>query len=270
MKTKKTASAAKQKKTPKMNIRKPETIRTDKTYPINEIIKQCICDNHDGKMAGMLSISTSIVWNASCTAKRKINTLVCSKCYSAALNDQRKGLDIKTKVNHLILNYRRYKVSEMPTLNALMFRFEAFADLSSDIQAWNYLALVLHNPLVNFGLWTKNPWHLYNAIMKYNNGKKPKNLQVLYSSPVINQCCANALKMYILPGSVPMIDKVFTVYTAEFAIEHGIKIQCGNSVCIECKTCYFKNRVKLVNEVIKTEQKKYYKLLAAKQKSGKK
>ena len=111
---------------------------------------------------------------------------------------------------------------------------------------------------------------MYNAIMNYENGKKPGNLRIIYSSPLLNVPAAQMLKCYILPSGKSMIDQIFTVYTAAYALEHNVSINCGNRICIACGNCYTKKGIQFINEVVKSEQKRYYAALAKKAKTGKK
>ena len=240
-------------------------------YETSEIFDYMICKNHADKMQGMTSLSTSVLLNENCQRRRHSELkcqdgaeMICKKCFADNLFNVRKSMQFKYAFNHTVLTHRLFTVDEMPLLNCLVFRLEAFGDLANIIQAENYLRLCKKNPDVHFALWTKNPWILYNAINVYENGKKPKNLKVVYSSPFINKPQTSALNVYKLRNGKPMIDKVFTVYTCDYAIENNVKINCGNKKCLGCKLCYMNSSVKEINEIVKNEQPRYYRLIEKK------
>lgn len=242
-----------------------------KTCTAAELFSFMICTNHADKMEGMQSLSTSVLNNVNC--QRRIHSciacsdgteMICKKCFADNLMKVRKNMRFKYAFNYAVLNYHLFSVEEMPLINALIFRFESFGDLGSIIQAENYIRLAKKNSDVHFTIWTKNPWILYNAINVYENGKKPKNLTVVYSSPFINKPQLSALNVYKLKNGKPMIDKVFTVYTADYALEHNVKINCGNKKCLACKACYLNKKVQVINEIVKNEQSRYYKLVSKK------
>ena len=66
------------------------------------------------------------------------------------------------------------------------------------------------------------------------------------------------------------IDFVFTVYSASYALENNININCGAKHCLTCLKCYKgMNRNKSViyiNEILKEESKYYYKELSKRNK----
>ena len=136
---------------------------------------------------------------------------------------------------------------KLPFINAHSFRFESFGDLNNAIQVINYFNICTKNPCVNFAIWTKNPVYINEAI-KIHGYKKPDNLVIIYSSPMIN----NPVKLERIKKIFPFIDKVFTVYTSEQAAEeHNATINCGSKNCIECLACYRHNNVTVISELLK-------------------
>ena len=67
---------------------------------------------------------------------------------------------------------------------------------------------------MHFALWTKNPWIIEDAFDA--SERKPSNLQIIYSSPCINDQAD--------PG-YDFIDKIFTVYDKN---NNAIQTQKGN------------------------------------------
>ena len=196
--------------------------------------------NHTGKMLGMVSISTSVLENERCKKNAQIKGSICEKCFAA------KQMKVFTKMksplakNQEILTAEVLPMEKLPKINALFFRFEAFGDLNNDIQVINYFNMCYKNPSVNFALWTKNPDFIESAI---NQGyKKPDNLNIILSSLFINK---------ERKSKYDFVDKIFTVYSPDFIEENEIKINCGAKSCFDCRLCYTKNDVTIINERLK-------------------
>lgn len=197
---------------------------------------------HTGKMSGMQSLSTSCLCNKNCLNRVENADLVCSHCYAQRQMKMYKNLEKCLKKNTEILTTRLLTDEEIPLINAAFFRFESFGDLNNEIQVVNYFRICKRNKHVKFALWTKNPWIIAETI---NNGEnKPRNLQVIYSSPYLDKC-DNKLNKY------PFIDKIFTVYTKEHIKENNIEINCGAKSCLSCHKCYVKSKEIYINEKCK-------------------
>lgn len=217
-----------------------------------------VCIKHNGKMEGLQSLSTSPVLNKYCEYRSKNPALICNKCFAIAMhNGAYPDLNNCTKKNTEILTSRILADEEWILLNVAYFRLEAFGDLNNVTQAINYLNFVRLNPQVTaFSWYTKNPWFIEQAF-KQTGMKKPKNLIIGISSPCYNHP--------VKPDRWWFADFVFTVYTAEYAVEHDIQINCGDRVCMECLRCYKHHKgIMYVNEIVKSEFNKYVKLLAKK------
>lgn len=200
-----------------------------------------LCLNHTGKMSGMISLSTACSCNEYCKAHSSVNGSICQHCYAERMMKMYNALEKKLMVNTEALTKEIIPTSEMPTLNCLYFRFEAFGDLNNYIQVVNYFNLCKANKAVHFALWTKNPHIIQEAINK--GYKKPSNLVILVSSIFVNKI-----------GQIryDFIDKVFTVYDKKFAEENGIEINCGARNCLACHRCYKKTKeVEYINELLK-------------------
>lgn len=198
--------------------------------------------NHTGKMSGMQSLSTSCLCNKNCLNRVENVNLVCSHCYAQRQMKMYKNLEKCLKKNTEILTTRLLTDEEIPLINAVFFRFESFGDLNNEIQVVNYFRICKRNKHVKFALWTKNLWIIAETI---NNGEnKPRNLQVIYSSPYLDKC-DNKLNKY------PFIDKIFTVYTKEHIKANNIEINCGAKRCLSCHKCYVKNKEIFINEKCK-------------------
>lgn len=219
-------------------------------HPITKQLRRSFCTNHNDKMEGMQSISTSPLTNRHCVERMQSGNLVCAHCFSKKANDRFPALAEKLKRNSALWGDTLYSTEYMPKITVEKFRLEAFGDLFSVTQARNYLTLCRANPSVHFALWTKNPFILWDAL-EADGFDKPKNLVVVYSSPVLNHPADNMLKLYIMPNGRPMIDKVFTVYTPDYIKANTVKINCGARNCKACGRCYTKRTGAFVNEKLK-------------------
>ena len=206
-----------------------------------------------GKLEGFRSISTSSAKNPICIERAKDEKSICNKCYAMAMLAYRHSLDDHLTENLEILTDRILEERELPFINALAYRLEFSGDVANETQVINYFNICNHNPHTQFTVWTKNANIYRNAINK--GYQKPQNLIIVYSSPYLN--VVSDISGY------DFIDIVFTVFTAEYAIENHITINCGGIKCMNCMECYTrKDGVRYINEMLKSQQKKYYKLLA--------
>lgn len=217
----------------------------EKFQTINSFKKEFgvhICTSHTGKMTGFASLSTSPIANTFCQNRSKCKGSICAKCYSIQMQSIYSDLNRVLIENHRVLTSQIIPVEKMPILNYLMFRLEAFGDVQNETQILNYFNLCKRNPRVQFTIWTKNT-AIFKKVFEGGN-RKPKNLIIIVSSPMINK----ALKI----EDYSFADKVFTVYKKDYALNNGIKINCGSKSCASCGMCYNKSsRTVYVNELLK-------------------
>lgn len=215
------------------------------------IIYDHICFNHDAKMQGVISMSTSVSKNKYCQARCKNCQAICSHCYAMSLSSQRKNLKNKLNRVHAILTSVELVANDIPVIDSTIykyFRFESFGDLNNALQFKNFNLIAAVNPGVNFTLWTKNPGIIQNAI---NNGVAlSSNLVIGLSSLYLNKPELEKAKRY------NFIRFLFTVYSPDYIAEHNIKINCGAKHCITCGICYkylheHKNGLYIINEKLK-------------------
>lgn len=209
-----------------------------------------------GKMAGMLSLSTS-PHGERCRENSK-RYEVCKHCYSKACDAQYKNFHAMLMQNLHILTTRVVPVEEWVRINYNAWRFvrlESFGDVNNVVQVVNYFNLCKANPKVTFSVWTKNIDLYYAAIQ--NGNEKPANLIIIASSPMLN-------RVWILPSKYyEIVDKVFTVYTYEHIKANGITpcfINCGARSCKKCQRCYHHNGngIEYVNEILKSDSKRVH------------
>ena len=208
-------------------------------------LAKCFCTDHTGKMAGVISISTSVALNPRCAARAKDPDSICAHCFAAAMLEYYAGLDNKLARNTELLTKAELTPDQVPVINAdkwPLLRFESFGDLNNVIQVYNYFLIAAVNHKCKAALWTKNP-DLIQAAMDHYGITKPSNLVIIYSSPKLNTPAADILRKYAF------IDKVFTVYDKEHS--GGVKINCGARDCKKCGRCYSKRTGAIVNETLK-------------------
>ena len=196
--------------------------------------------NHSGKMAGMVSISTSVTTNERCKKNAEIKGSICEKCFASKQMKVFPSMEKPMVENQRILTGEVLPADKLPTINNLYFRFEAFGDLNNATQVKNYFNICYKNPRVKFALWTKNPDYIAEAIR--DGYEKPENLNIVLSSLFINQERKNPF---------PFVDKVFTVYSSDYIEAAGVEINCGAKNCFSCGLCYEKNGVAVINEKLK-------------------
>ncbi len=235
----------------------------------------------------MASLSTSCTCNLYCKKRSGNKSLICSHCYAERQMKIYHNLEKCLIKNTEILTNRILDKTELPIINFLYFRFESFGDLININQIVNYFNICKKNPKVHFALWTKNPFVIADAINK--GVAKPRNLQIVYSSPMINivndpgydfidKIFTVYDKKYIKENNVnkgvakprnlqivyssPMInivndpgydfiDKIFTVYDKKYIKENNVSINCGAEKCLSCGKCYNKSKVRYINEMLK-------------------
>lgn len=187
-----------------------------------------------GKIEGINSINTNSLNNPYCIQMSKNKDSICSKCYSNRSLKFRTFLKQSLEKNDICLSETKLKLSEIPIINALYFRFNSFGELINKIHYYNLIQICKKNPLTTFSLWSKRK----DLILVY---KQPKNLILIYSELLIN-----SLNKEIPEG----FDKMFSVFTKSFAKENKIRINCKNS-CINCLKCYTFNEIKYIKELVK-------------------
>jgi len=199
---------------------------------------------HSGKMSGIASIGTSCASNPHCIERRKNGESVCSKCYASTYMKMRESLKKHLEENAEILTTRYLTDREIPFINANVYRFESFGDLHNDIHLENYIAICKMNPFTRFALYTKNIWIL-DSVFNSKCIKKPSNLSIVVSSPLLNTVLDLDREQYWF------VDHVFTVHTKEDIKANNIEINCGAKNCLGCQICYNTNTEYFVREKLK-------------------
>lgn len=121
-----------------------------------KITREC-----SGKMAGLAAMSTSAAVNPRCKAMAENPKFICYHCYARQLMGYRKSCATRFGLNYEAASKEVWKW--VPDLGAFMWnrmvkvmRVEEFGDIGTVVQAINYLLVILANPDIIFGWWTKH------------------------------------------------------------------------------------------------------------------
>lgn len=210
-----------------------------------ELIEISICDNHTAKTAGLLSIDTSCIVTCSTNTMRLNPECICYYCFSESQQECYITMRDKLIRNAYLYCFHDIPADAFPLLNTLYFRFECFGDLMNSQQLKNYLKMIRKNPRTTFTEWTKKPWIMSHV---FKTESKPENMIVVLSAPKIN----DTMTYEQARAAWPFIDKLFTVYTKEYAAANNIEINCGMNICMNCRRCYeLNNNVKHIKEIKK-------------------
>lgn len=197
--------------------------------------------NHQGKMAGMYSLSTCCLCNKRCMRNKEIKGSICEHCFAQTIMKRQPTMQDPLAQNYQILTTEIIEWEDLPIINALYFRFESFGDVANVIQCINYMHIIQKNPGVFFAWWSKN-MDIIDQMFKETGYEKPKNVNFIQSSMFVNKA-TRPLYWFV--------DKVFTVFDEETIDERGIEINCGARSCLNCHLCYTKNDIVYVNEKLK-------------------
>jgi len=197
-----------------------------------------ITTKHTGKMDGMVSLSTSPEKNSFCKGMAKSdNNVICEKCYAFRLCKIYPSLEKALARNSEILSSG--PLEEVPRVNVAYFRFNSFGELHNAQHLANLISIAKHNSRTTFALWTKR-----KDLVNRCKIEIPSNMIMIYSSSKINpRKSTNPPKNF---------DKLFSVYSKDYAKKNDIDINCGDRKCFECLKCYDKNSgYDIIREVLK-------------------
>lgn len=204
-----------------------------------------LCLDHTAKMEDMRSLSTSPNCEL-CNKRSKDPNSICAHCYSRRMMEIYPNLKAKLERNDWVLKYTALTVVLKIRTKLGAFRFEAFGDIETVTQVFNYFNIAEANPDTDFSLWTKNPWIIDDAVDKLG-AVKPDNLTIIGSSWRINRPMRDYFE------SFDCIDHIFTVYDKDFIKGNNVEIQCGGKSCKECGCKCYKHGHKSfeINEQLK-------------------
>jgi len=176
-----------------------------------------------GKMLGIPSLNTDTTTNEFCKSmyNSKVENLICRSCYSMSmLKTFRKNCTPKFSRNSKYLSEKVQDRKTLPICPNMIGRFSSHGELINSNHLENLINICLNQPMTTFTLWTKRK-DIVNRVLK--NIKKPKNLILVYSNPIINKLDVKLPKHF---------DKVF----------NNVKSKTNNvncdSKCLDCMKCY--------------------------------
>lgn len=196
------------------------------------------------KMAGFQSVSTSVLENPICQARRTDPESVCAKCYADHLCRYRKPLQNCLSRNFEILNAGL--LTEREALRVVFdtryARIESFGDVASVTQARNYIRIIRANPDTDFGIWSKNAGIWQKA---FELEGKPDNSTFVLSSIHLNRIDE------VKPEWQSFVDHVFTVWSPDQYIYAGTPHECAGIKCRTCLKCYKRGTEFIINEKLR-------------------
>lgn len=196
-----------------------------------------------GKMQGMTSLNTAAMVSARCRENCKKPGTTCFYCYSM-FQEYAYPLMIGPGMNNsYLLTERVYSLDELPFLNLAWLRINAFGSILNEIHFINIVNLAKKNPHCLVVVWD-DQWALIQKVL--NDLGKPANLQLIFSVRKIDSTKKIPLPQYF--------DKIFRVFSKEFAEREAIKINCQRK-CVDCMLCYSKNDVVEINEILRITNK---------------
>ena len=208
---------------------------------VNDVQWLHFTNNHTGKMEDLVSLSTSNHENARCDMYKNIPGAVCGGCFADKIENRYDALSVALMNNGYALKFSVIDWDMIPRLNVAYFRIEAFGDIETQEQAYNYYQLIKKNPHTRFAWFTKNADIMGQLFKEF---EKPENVTIIYSSILLNK-----------PSRIGAwwCDHVFTVYTKEYINAHPeIIINCGALHCFTCGKCYNgQYKEKYINELLK-------------------
>ena len=189
-----------------------------------------VFDSMSGKMSNIPSISTSCLANPICLKRMMDGDSICAHCFAQATLSRYEDAGKAMLNNTYLLTESILPTELLPIFpNVAIVRIESFGDVANVTQAINYANICKANPLVTFAWWSKNVKIIEKA---FDIVGKPENVVLIESSPKVNE--------EIKPSS-HYVDKVFTVFSKPYIIEHDIDINCGSRCCATCRRCYRKD-----------------------------
>ena len=200
-----------------------------------------------GKMYGKRAIGRPMT--SRCLENQKIDGCICQKCYATRINQ------IYPSMGNALQRNR-----DLDSEDVIEFQ-PVFTDNGDPTwrSNWNGDYEDEHDVSVDFAIcnvleeheictaWTKNV-KAVELMHRYS----PENYTVMQSSVMINQ----------QDRISDSADQIFTIYTAEYAAENDIDINCIGA-CRLCKRCYGRvsKRPLEVNELLKGSETKYFSLM---------
>lgn len=188
-----------------------------------------------GKLKGISGINSNPLTNPYCQASSKKCDLVCSKCYSRKmLQTFRSNAVPAFERNNKLLSSQGLTDDQIPRIKYDVVRFNAHGELINTQHLLNLFRIAKKYPKKQFTLWTKR-----SKLVQKQLDKKPDNVILIYSNPVLNNI-VQAPKGF---------DKVFNVVEKDRGFDS--MVNCGARSCAECMLCYTHNDVSIVVEHLK-------------------
>lgn len=223
-----------------------EKNRTYDGLSYKDYILYSITIHTDGDKMELFKSINGIPFNCYCDKKAQNPEFICYECYSRKQLKRYIDLHFKCAKNEYFYSNIELTIDDIPFINDCYFRFESFGELTTPLKVKNYFLICEKNKSTFFAFFTKLPFIVDSAFKKYNL-VKPKNCKFILSSPLKN------IKTIVPDAYKYFVDATFTVFTKQYAKEHGIIINCMKK-CIHCLKCYTKNEIDGILELFEIEK----------------
>lgn len=225
--------------------------------------------NHTGKMRGVWSLSTSCLDNERCMLRATSGNhdCICDWCFSQAMHRRYKGLANVLHKNSEVLMHTVLPIEAFPVFFTLeIFRLESFGDLATIVQMINYDSFMRRNPVVAFGLYTKNP-DIIERWSVFTGNTLVANVTVNYGSPTINHANTATIERYrayihhnfLVINRHGLLSRLLAMFgrcTGRFTSRQlGKVVTCGARCCDTCRRCYRRSGAFDVVEMLKQDIK---------------
>lgn len=206
----------------------------------NKMLEQVKVSNMNGKLITLQAISTNTRTNQFCIDMKNVkkDNWICVECYSHKTLEAGvyKALEPALQHNSKVLAFARLEPEQMPKFKkkTQYVRLSAHGDLINDLHLENLILIVNANPDISFGLWSKRA----DLVKRYfAKNPIPKNLQLVYSNPVVNKLMKRAPAPF---------HRTFNNVTHK-----GYQENCTGQKCKDCLLCYTDSGVKTIVEKVK-------------------
>lgn len=186
------------------------------------------------KLKGICALSTSHFGCRFCEKAAAIPGSICAKCY---VNGERYKTNLHRSLdkNKLILDNFELSTTALKTIDLFTerVRIQAHGETDTPTCARNFIRLIQSHRSNKVTPWEKNDAVWAEALDELG---KPRNMTLIHSSMFINRVTDP------IPRLLPYVDHVFTVLD-NVDIDDPL-INCGGRLCMGCKRCYDKCRVR--------------------------
>lgn len=201
-----------------------------------------------GKLKGLFGVNTNPLTNPFCQRMHQCHETSCEHCYAIVnLETRRKNCIPCFQHNSELLSGSVLTPDQFPTFTGKFkyCRLHCYGELINETHLRNFINIARAHPELTFGLFSKQV-----ALVRKFTNEFPSNMIRVFSTSRLD---------FAKPRVPAGFDKVFSVYTAEYAQAKGVVINCTGKSCAACLQCYHKGGDSIINEILKEDQHAWHK-----------